>query len=323
MKRVVLVLLVISLMIGAINFDACADEGRLGPSGVLSDGFYGLRGSIDVSEFVMSPEELSRVFSCVLKDDPYLFFVDYTLSYSYKNGVGIVSVRPIYTMNAAELEVAVDFCRGMVKKIATLASVYETDLEKALFVHDYICENYGYDSTLRSDDLYEFFLSGRGTCQGYTAAYMAVMRECGIECRFVASDEIEHIWNAVFIDGEWYHADLTWDDALDGLSRRHFMCSDEMARERGHKNWYSSVEIRCGSDAYKNVDFDLLLHGDFESGDADHSGEINVLDLVRMQRQVNGLSEMDQCKKCADLNFDGRVDVLDVEFLRRKLLSVD
>lgn len=323
MKRIVLFLLIISLSIGAISFNACADDSLNSSSDLLKIGFYELRDSIDLSGFMMSPGELLQVFSCVLKDDPYLFFVDYTLLYSYKNGVGVVSARPTYTMNAAELEVAMDFCRGMIERIASLASAYETDAAKALFVHDYICENYGYDSTLRGDDLYEFFLSGRGTCQGYTAAYMAVMRECGIECRFVASDEIEHIWNAVLIDGEWYHVDLTWNDTANGVSRRHFMCSDEAARERGHKNWYSYADIKCNSDAYANADFDLLLHGKYESGDVDHSGAVDILDLVALLRLVNGLSEMAPCNYCSDVDSNGGVDALDVEFLRRKLLSVD
>ena len=38
-----------------------------------------------------------------------------------------------------------------------------------------------------------------------------------------------HIWNAVYIDNNWYHLDLTWDDpvtkdsAVDTLSHKFFM----------------------------------------------------------------------------------------------------
>ena len=41
----------------------------------------------------------------------------------------------------------------------------------------------------------------------------------------------KHIWNAVYIDGEWKHLDLTWDDPItdgaDRLEYNFFLISDK------------------------------------------------------------------------------------------------
>ena len=39
-----------------------------------------------------------------------------------------------------------------------------------------------------------------------------------------------HVWNAIYLDGKWYHLDLTWDDPVtsdgsDILSDDYFMIS--------------------------------------------------------------------------------------------------
>ena len=49
-------------------------------------------------------------------------------------------------------------------------------------------------------------IQGYGTCNGYADA-MAIFLDYKI-----SNDE--HIWNLVYLDGKWYHLDLTWDDPI-------------------------------------------------------------------------------------------------------------
>ena len=282
----------------------------------MLEGFFSMEESIDISEFGIMPEELGGLFSSVIKNEPYLFFVDRNMSYSYERRGAVISVRPRYKMSRAEMEKAVDFCRQRITEMAKKACGGEG--EKAIFLHDLICENFEYDEELKNDNIYDFFLTGKGTCQAYTLAYMAVLRNSGIDSVFVASDTIGHIWNLVKIDGEWYHADLTWDDG-EQISRRHFLLSDKIARERGHKDWYSTENITCVSDTYANVDFDLLLYFSSGSGDADHNGQVEILDLMLL-RGV-GAKGVQICKKCADLDLDGNVEDSDTPLLRKRILE--
>ena len=291
--------------------------------GVISEGFYSFSDLIDISDFGIFPEELGSIVSSVIKDDPYLFFVNGRISFSYTAGGAVISLKPMYTMGREDALAAIEFCKKEVADIAFEARNFKTELEMALYVHDYICRNFEYDGSLECDDLYDFLKYGKGTCQSYAAAFMAIMRECGIESHFVASDAISHIWNYVKLDGEWYHADLTWDDNDDGFSRRHFLLSDRLAEERGHRDWYSSVEVGCNSEKYADFGFDSLLTDIHKSGDGDHDGRIGLSDLLLVRRYLSVGDESDICLLCADVNGDGELNDFDVYDFRKNILAAD
>lgn len=319
--RFVAVLLSILLCLRIFQIESIAKDSKTDASDVIKSGFYSFKDSIDVSGFDLTPAVLSSLFSSIIKDDPYLFFVNNNLAYSYTSGGYVLSLKPTYSMVGQDVFVAWDLCREMVRRIASLANKYETDAGKALFVHDYICSNFSYDPSLQSNDIYSFFLTGRGTCQSYTYAYMAVLRQCGIEAHYVASDAIAHIWNYVNIDGEWYHADLTWDDQGESISRRHFLCSDKRAKERGHRDWYSSENRVCDSETYYDFVFDNLLHKEYSLGDVDHNGSIDVCDIAQFRLHLANVENFVFCLMCADLNCDGLVNESDMVYLRKKLLG--
>lgn len=282
---------------------------------VIAEGFYSLRDSIDISAYNISPGELSELFSSVVKDDPYLFFVDGQLSYSYQPGGCVLSLKPRYKMRGKELFEAWDICRAYVRETAKKATEWESESARALFLHDYVCDNFSYDESLENDNMYLFIKNGRGTCQAYTDLYNALLRECGIDSHFVASDTIAHIWNYARIDGEWYHVDLTWDDGGEEPSRRHFLLSDGMAENRGHKDWYSAIDLMCNSEVFKDKDLSLVLHEKYEVGDVDHSGETELLDILMM------LDGENICEICSDMNFDGAFDENDILEARKTVLK--
>lgn len=290
---------------------------------IITAGFYGFEENIDVSSCALTPNELLRAFLCVIKDDPYLFFVSRNLRYSYKTNGCVLCITPQYTMTGEDYERAITYCRERVKAMAALAEHFENDVEKALFLHDFICERFEYDSDLKNDDIYDFLITGKGTCEAYMLLYTAVLRECGIEAHFAASDSLTHIWNIVRVDGEWYHVDLTWDDSASAetVSHRHFLLSDAEAIEKGHKEWYLPIDVACSSEKY--VDFDGLLGDRVILGDINHDGEISLLDLLILRGwQAQNVSS-DFCNFCADIDLDGTADDDDVELLRRKLLAGD
>ena len=324
MKKSVVFILIAVLLICALTVRGRAEDEHVSSlEGVVRAGFYCFSDSIDISAFEIKPEELSWILGRIIKDDPYLFFVKTQMSYSYKPGGYVISLKPGYIFEGEAAFIAWDECRGRVREMATEANRYISQYKKAEFLHDYICLNFEYDDTLESDTIYEFLKSGKGTCQAYTQLYMAVLRECGIDSHFVASDTIDHMWNYVEIDGEWYHADLTWDDSaavLDEISRRHFLCSDNVALSRGHRDWYSYVNIVCNSERYALGE--PLEESGKLLGDADFDGKITLSDILVLRRclQENRAAiPID----VGDLDGDGAVTHKDVELLRKKLLMAD
>lgn len=123
-----------------------------------------------------------------------------------------------------------------VQSIINLIPDSYSDYEKVLFVNDYFCTNYKYDTSYSIYNAYDLFKKGTGVCQAYTLAFMAVMDELGIECDSVPSKEMNHIWNIVELNGKWYHIDVTWNDPywetydIDTLGRaehKYFLLSSE------------------------------------------------------------------------------------------------
>ncbi len=88
-----------------------------------------------------------------------------------------------------------------------------TDFEKVMTVHDYMDLHYVYDLE-DTDQTYQILLDKRGVCAAYAEAFQHVMNVLDIDSTLVQSDEMGHIWNMVKLDGQWYHADVTWDDPV-------------------------------------------------------------------------------------------------------------
>ncbi len=104
--------------------------------------------------------------------------------------------------------------------IASSLSFAETDVEKIKIIHDYIINNTRYDVdrsnrtiiNYKSDIAYGPLLQGFGICGGYSDAMQLFLDKLGIKSYRVASNT--HVWNIVYVNGNWYHLDLTWDDPV-------------------------------------------------------------------------------------------------------------
>ena len=83
-------------------------------------------------------------------------------------------------------------------------------------IHDYLIDNIVYEKSEDDTDkdynnAYGALINGKAVCGGYTDAMYLFLEKMGIESVRIANST--HIWNAVKLDGKWYHLDVTWDDA--------------------------------------------------------------------------------------------------------------
>lgn len=95
-----------------------------------------------------------------------------------------------------------------------------TDKEKIRIFHDYIINNTKYDkeyvnNNLNDPNSYSHRASGtllysKSLCGGYSHTMSLFLNQLKIPNYRISSDT--HIWNLVYLDGKWYHLDLTWDD---------------------------------------------------------------------------------------------------------------
>lgn len=83
-------------------------------------------------------------------------------------------------------------------------------------IYDYICSHITYDDYHVSNTSYKLqytayagLINGTCVCQGYATLLYRLALESGIDSRVITN--INHAWNIVKIDGQYYNADSTWD----------------------------------------------------------------------------------------------------------------
>lgn len=108
-----------------------------------------------------------------------------------------------------------------------------TDFEKALALHDWLIYNADYDTECGFHSAAGVLFFGRGVCQSYADAYAMLLSAVGIPHTQVTSSSMDHTWNMLLLDGDWYHVDCTWDDPTGGGQENHlyFGLSDELMRQ--------------------------------------------------------------------------------------------
>lgn len=101
-----------------------------------------------------------------------------------------------------------------------------SDEEKIKAFHDYIINNSVYDEERAAqiengnDKNYKHnshkangpLLEGTALCSGYSDAMKIFLDELGIKNYKISTKN--HIWNLVYLNNQWLHLDLTWDDPV-------------------------------------------------------------------------------------------------------------
>ncbi len=210
---------------------------------------------IDMSAFKVPTESITELFTSVMNRYPDLFFVESGISYSYTAAGHVVTLKPSYRMTGGELWQARADCARMLDQICAGVDENWSDFEIALYLHDYLCLHFSYDTTYQIYDMYGFLTEGRGVCQAYTLTYTALLERFGINSDVAVSNEMNHIWNVVTLGGRTFHVDVTWDDPIPDRAgyaqHQNFLRSDTGIADTGHYAWVS--DQKCTSDAYENT----------------------------------------------------------------------
>lgn len=171
---------------------------------------------IDISEYRLAIGAVRTLISSTLNEHPDLYFVNNR--YSYYSGDGYITSL-VFTYSDAYDDAAFDREAG---KALAAADGCANDLQKAIVLHDWLTVNCEYDqenllaNTLPEESFraYGVFVNRIAVCQGYALAYKYLLNQVGIDCYMVTSDEIDHAWNLIKLDGQYYQVDVTWDDPV-------------------------------------------------------------------------------------------------------------
>ncbi len=94
------------------------------------------------------------------------------------------------------------------------------ELNEVRYLHDLIITQVRYDETAANSDNREtdafaakgVFEDKLAVCNGYSQAFMGLLKEMGIPAILISSDTDDHAWNMVYVQNEWQFVDTTWDD---------------------------------------------------------------------------------------------------------------
>ena len=169
---------------------------------------------IDNNKYKYSSTAFKELYCNVINDHPDLFYVSSSYSTSiYSISKNVASVTPSYTLSQNEIADAKIVFNNGVDKALSLIDNSMDDMQKALVLHDYICDKAVYERPGEiAHSAYGFFKDGKIVCSGYSLTYSYLLNKVGVQCEFESSSPMQHAWNLVKINNNWYHADLTYDD---------------------------------------------------------------------------------------------------------------
>ena len=120
------------------------------------------------------------------------------------------------------------------------------DIEKEIYIHDYLCSTVVYDN--KEPDQFTIIgplTKGKGTCTGISSAATYLLNSVGIWSGTLTGNipgsRFGHAWNVVSIEGHRYHLDVTMDIiGKDSFSHNYLNMSDKMISKDGKHNWKES-----------------------------------------------------------------------------------
>ncbi|MCI8280952.1 MAG: leucine-rich repeat protein [Lachnospiraceae bacterium] len=196
-----------------------ADQGEM--ERMLVAAVENLQGNIPMREYGMTVSELSTFLIKFLNNHPEYFYLNSSYNYSYDKSSNIVTeLRLTYKATAPKVNEMVAAYNSKVEEIISGVNPSWSDLEKALYVNDYLALHCEYDNSHTYHSSYDALIGQKAVCQGYALAFFELMKQLGIPCELVTSDRLNHAWNLVQIGNYWYHVDVTWNDPVEDMCGR-------------------------------------------------------------------------------------------------------
>ncbi len=199
-------------------FGGLSENGKRAYNAILSD-IESFPEEIEIPE--LSNDELERVWLAVMYDNPELIMLGRECMLVSRDrrfwfSCEYAMTEEEYKKKKAELQAKTD---ELGAKIAECSS----DFDRELLIHDTIIDSCKYTDSdnLVASSAYGVLVNGSASCEGYAKAAKLLLDNAGIENYVITGTAKRddgasegHMWNIVFIDGQPYNLDLTWDDPI-------------------------------------------------------------------------------------------------------------
>ncbi len=198
--------------------------------------------SCDLSAYKLTTEEVKRIYQETINTHPRYFYLPQGYRYSYNPTTNIVStVNMNYdtTFDKNKVTKQLEVYDRAIADVMRGADSSWSDMEKALYVNDYLARNCQYDTKYEKYSSYNALVDKTAVCQGYALAFLELTKQLGVTCEIVTSDSVDHAWNMIKVGDSYYHVDVTWNDPTQDMLGRarhiYFMKSTEFFKNPGGK----------------------------------------------------------------------------------------
>lgn len=226
--------------------------------------------TVSLEEFHLTSSQAFEIYYRLYNETPHFFYLSYSTSALISEHNEVIQLNLDYYYPKSMIP-AME--KEMAEKITLFLSDFKeswTDFEKALYVYDKLILETSYTPGEKDSlyTVYGVFLENQAVCQGYASAYTLIMRDyLGIETHYIYSKEMNHAWNLIRLNGQYYHVDATWGDPQPDepgrVNHRFFLLSDDAMKnlEPVHKNWTSpfpATDTKYDESSYKAIQTGLI-----------------------------------------------------------------
>lgn len=168
----------------------------------LSDAIGSMETNVDISKYGITVEDANIITTEILNENPGYFYVD-EVCVTYDDETKTADeVYLKYTYEAANDSSSYE---DIVNKILSGIDSSWNDEQKLFYLHDYLATHCVYGG--KDPDMYTAYSAlvyGEAVCQGYALAFKDLVSRAGINVGLVVSQQKDHAWNIVELDGKKY-----------------------------------------------------------------------------------------------------------------------
>ena len=191
----------------------------------------------------LAQDELSVIFRSIRYDHPEIYWIQ---GYNFIQTSEIIELYPKYLVAAEKKSLYDDQLAGWTEKALSNIDLEDmTDYEKEIAIYDYIVKNTNYDLDSDMNQSLISVVQGESVCLGYTKSMKYLCDRIGLECIIIegtSKEGINHSWNKIIINKNWYNVDSTNSNTAQIFSDNYdmFNITDKLI-----KNRYTERQISC------------------------------------------------------------------------------
>ena len=236
------------------------------------------------SSLRIKPDDLDETVEMIISDHPDYFWFLGGYSYGYSSTTGnILRMSPKYTLSGKiiteeEMLSARTVFHNKIKEILAQmhSEVGDSDYERALWIHDKVCELVEYEFGNNHQTAYGALVEGEAVCAGYARLYQYLLNCAGIDAWSVngksvvqkTNEYISHMWTIMWLDGHCLYSDVTWDDQSDEKYHMYFALSyDQISVDHIADADYANKLPQCCEDGCNSSGYFDSIHPECKLSD--------------------------------------------------------